>query len=248
MMVLPLPPLALDVLFTFNIALSMLVVMAVVNVVAAAGFRDLPDRAAAGDAAAPGAERRLDARGAAARPPGHRRRGPRHRGLRRVRGRRQLRRRHRRVLDPDHHQLRGRHQGRRPHLGGQRALHPRRDARQADGDRRRPQRRPDHAGRGPRPPRRSAHRGGLLRLDGRRQQVRARRRHRRHPDPAGQHHRRAGHRHDEPRPGLRRRGARVHAADHRRRPGGADPGAAAVDRGGDHRHAHVARPGPGQRS
>jgi len=32
MVVLPLPPLALDVLFTFNIALSVLVVMAVVNV------------------------------------------------------------------------------------------------------------------------------------------------------------------------------------------------------------------------
>ena len=39
------------------------------------------------------------------------------------------------------HQLRRHHQGRRPHRGGERALHPGRDARQADGDRRRPERR-----------------------------------------------------------------------------------------------------------
>ena len=39
-----------------------------------------------------------------------------------------------------------------------RALHPRRDARQADGDRRRPERRPDHAGRSAHAPRRSARR------------------------------------------------------------------------------------------
>jgi len=32
MVILPLPPLALDVLFTFNIALSVLIVMAVINV------------------------------------------------------------------------------------------------------------------------------------------------------------------------------------------------------------------------
>ena len=79
-------------------------------------------------------------------------------------------------------------------------------------------------------PRRSARRSGFLRLDGRRQQVRARRRHRRHPDPDHQHRRRPGDRHAEPRHGLQRCGARLHAADDRRWPGGADSGAAAVDR------------------
>ncbi len=64
-----------------------------------------------------------------------------------------------------------------------RALHPRRHARQADGDRRRPERRPDHAGRGAHAPPGSARGSGLLRLDGRCQQVHPRRRHRRHPDP-----------------------------------------------------------------
>jgi hypothetical protein len=64
-----------------------------------------------------------------------------HRVLRRVRRRRQLRGRRRRVRDPDHHQLRRGDQGRRPHLGGQRAFHPRCHARQADGDRCRPERR-----------------------------------------------------------------------------------------------------------
>ena len=45
----------------------------------------------------------------------------------------------------------------------------------------------------------------LLRLDGRRQQVRARRRGRRHHDPAHQHRRRPGRRHAAARPGIRAR-------------------------------------------
>ena len=91
-------------------------------------------------------------------------------------------------------------------------------------------------------PRRGARGGRLLRRHGRRQQVRARRRHRRHPDPVHQHHRR-------PRRSaslshglaLRRRGPHLHAADHRRRPGGADPGAAALDRGRPSSSRAVAR-------
>ena len=46
--------------------------------------------------------------------------------------------------DPRRHPVRRHHQRRRPRGRGRRALHPRRHARQADGDRRRPQRRPDH--------------------------------------------------------------------------------------------------------
>src|ERR1700689_641292 len=42
MIVLPLPPLALDVLFTFNIALSVLVVMAVVNIARPLDFGIFP--------------------------------------------------------------------------------------------------------------------------------------------------------------------------------------------------------------
>ena len=126
--------------------------------VAAARLRRVPDGPAARDVAAPGAERRLDARGAAARPHRQPRGRQRHRVVRRVRHRRQLRRRRDRVRDPDDHQLRRRHQGRGPHLRSDRALHPGRHARQADGDRRRSQRRPDHAGRSPHASRRSARR------------------------------------------------------------------------------------------
>ena len=67
--------------------------------------------------------------------------------------------------------------GRVAEVGG--ALHPRRHARQADGDRRRPERRPDHRRRGARAPRRDRTRGRLLRRHGRRHQVRQGRRHRR---------------------------------------------------------------------
>ena len=117
------------------------------------------------------------------------------RGLRPLPGRRQLRRRPRRVRDPGGHQLRRRHQGRRAHRRGRRALHPGRDAGQADGDRRRPERRPDRRGRGRAGAAPEIARGGrLLRLDGRCQQVRARRRRRRHPDPVHQHRRRLRHR------------------------------------------------------
>ena len=55
-------------------------------------------------------------------------------------------------------------------------------------------------------PRGSARRSGLLRLHGRCQQVRARRCDRRHPDPVHQHHRWARHRHDGARSALRQAG------------------------------------------
>jgi flagellar biosynthesis protein FlhA len=83
-----------------------------------------------------------------------------------------------RVRHPRDHQLHGHHQGLRPHRRGRRALHPRRHARQADGHRRRTERRHDHGGRCMR---RAEDRpgGGLLRRHGRRQQVRQGRCHRR---------------------------------------------------------------------
>ena len=48
--------------------------------------------------------------------------------------------------------------------------------------------------------------------------------------------------------GFSARRPHLHAADHRRRPGGADPGAAAVDRGRHHRHPHVRLAGHGRRT
>ncbi len=75
--------------------------------------------------------------------------------------------------DPDDHQLRGGHQGCRAYLRGQRALHPRCHAGQADGDRR-----DLNAGLIDQAEARNGARGlfggGLLRIDGRCQQVRPR--------------------------------------------------------------------------
>ena len=100
-------------------------------------------------------------------------------------------------------------------VGG--ALHPRCHPRQADGDRRRPQRRPDRRQGGD--PTASRARGGkrLLRLHGRRLQVRARRRHCRPHHHGGQRVRRHHHRHDAARHDAGGRGGRVHQAVGRRR-------------------------------
>ena len=150
MMILPLPAFLLDLLFTFNIALSVMVLLRQHVHAEAARLRRLPDRAAVHDAAAPVAERRIDARRAARRPHRPRCGGQGDRGVRPLPRRRQLRGRHRRVRDPDGHQLRGDHEGRGAHRRSRRALHARRDARQADGDRRRPERRPHQRGAGAR--------------------------------------------------------------------------------------------------
>ena len=97
--------------------------------------------------------------------------------------------------DPDRHPVRRHHQRCRPRRRGRRPLHPRRDARQADGDRRRPQRRPHRRGRGPPAPRRGRRRGRLLRRDGRCLEVRQGRRDRRHRHHADQPDRRLRDRH-----------------------------------------------------
>jgi hypothetical protein len=114
----------------------------------AARFLGFPDRPAGHHAAAPVAQRRVDARRPARRAyrSGRRRTGDR--SLRTLPGRRQLRGRHRGVHDPGDHQLRRHHQGCRTGRRSGRALHPRRHAGQADGDRCRPQCRPDRRGRG----------------------------------------------------------------------------------------------------
>ena len=75
MMVLPLPPFVLDLLFTFNIAMALMVMMVAAYTVRPLDFAAFPAVHPADDAAAPVAQRRLDARRAARRP--HRRRRPR---------------------------------------------------------------------------------------------------------------------------------------------------------------------------
>ncbi len=110
---------------------------------AAAGLLGLP-RAAAGRHAVPArAQHQRHPAGAARR---LRRQGDRR--VRQLRGRRLPGHRPGHLPDPGHRPDRRGHQGRRAGRRGRRPVHPRRDARQADGDRRRPQRRPDRRGRG----------------------------------------------------------------------------------------------------
>ncbi len=148
---------------------------------AASGLRGIPLRAAAHHPDAAVAERGLHPRGAAGGPhrPRRRRRGDR--GLRPLPDRRELRGGPDRVRHPGGDQLRGGDQGRRAHRRSFRTLHAGRHARQADGGGRRPERRPDRREGGQAPPRRGAGGSELLRLDGRRLEVRARRCRRRHP-------------------------------------------------------------------
>ncbi len=146
--------------------------------------------------------------------------------------------------DPRRDPVRRRHERRRAGRRGRGSLHARRDAGQADGDRRGPQRRSDHRRPGARPPIGDRSRGRLLRRDGRRLEVRQRRR-----DGRPDHHRhqpgRRDHRRDAAaRAGLRRSHPAVLAADGRRRPRRADPRAADLGRDGDHRHPCGVRPRP----
>ncbi|CAA9369175.1 MAG: Flagellar biosynthesis protein FlhA, partial [uncultured Nocardioidaceae bacterium] len=198
---------------------------------AAAGLRRLPVAAAHRHAVPAGPERLLHAAGA------HRRlRGQGDRGLRPHRHRRLAGRRPGDLRDPHRGAVRRHHQRRRARGRGRRPLHPRRHARQADGHRRRPQRRPDRRGPGAQAPLRGHRRGRLLRLDGRCLEVRQGRRDRRHHRDAGEPHRRVRHRRHAARHGPGRGGLDLLAADRRRRPGLDDPGAADVHRDRHHRH------------
>ena len=159
------------------------------------GLCGVPDRAAADDAAASGAQRRLH--------PGRADGGPHRtggcgggdRGVRHLPDRWQLRGRPDRVPDPGGDQLRRHHQGRGAHCRGWRTFHPGCDAGQADGHRRRPQRGAARREGGQAAPCRGGRGSRLLRQHGRCVQVRARRCDRRHPDPDHQHRRRFRHRH-----------------------------------------------------
>ena len=179
--------------------------------------------------------------------PAARRRRPRGRRVRQLRRRRQRGRRPDHLPDPRRHPVRRHHERRRPRGRGRRALHARRHAGQADGDRRRPQHGPDHRRGGAQAPRRDRPGGRLLRRDGRRLEVRQGRRDGRHPDHADQPRRRHRHRRRAAGPAVRRGRAQVLAADRRRRPVRADPGAADLGRHRHPRHALGVREGPRQR-
>ena len=86
--------------------------------------------------------------------------------------------------------------------------------------------------------------GRVLRRDGRRQQVRARRRDRRHHHHAHQHRRRLDHRRVPARAGHRHRRAELHPAHDRRWPGGAGARVGHLHCGRHPGHAGLGRAGP----
>ena len=182
------------------------------------------------DHAAAVAQSRLDAIDPGAWSRRHVRCRPRHRGVRQFRHERQFRDRHRRLPDPGHHQFCRHHQRRGPHRRSRGAVPLGRHARQADGDRRRSQCRPDQRQGSTAAAQNARRRIRFLRRHGRCLQIRPRRRHRRAPGRHDQYHRRHGHRHRAGRPELRRSRPHLYAAHRRRRPRHPDSGADRLDR------------------
>ncbi len=142
--VVPIPPELLDVLLSVNLTVAVLVLLTTLTIRAPQEFSALPDDPAHDHADAAGPERRDHEAGAHA---GRRKRGRcgrrRDPGVRRVRRRRPGDRRGDPVLDPGGDPVRGDHAGCDAHQRGRRAVHARRPAGPADGDRRRPARRVD---------------------------------------------------------------------------------------------------------
>ena len=211
----------------------------------AARLLRVPDRPPVRHAVPPQPQRRLHPRRAGPRARGRGCRRPCDRGIRHFPDRRRLCRGTVRLRDPGHHQHDRGDQGRRSRLGSLGPLHPRRLARQADGDRRRPQCRADHSGRGQGTPHRGGDRGRILRVDGRFVQIREGRRDRRPADPGGEHRRRADPGAGQPRPDDLGRRAQLRAAGDRRRAGRADPEPHALDRRRRHRHPGAVFQGSG---
>ena len=189
-LVLPLPTWMIDALLSLSIAHRGADHHADLEHQEADRLQRLPHAAAFRHALPPRPQHRDDARD-----PHPGRRGQPHQRLRPIRRAGQLRHRPGDLHHPDDHQFHRHHQGRGPRRGSFRALHPGRHARQADEHRCRPQRRHHLRARGARPP--QSHREGsrLLRRDGRREQVRPRRRHGGRAHHRHQPHRRLRHRH-----------------------------------------------------
>ena len=203
-MVVPIPKQLLDLFFVANIAISLAVLMVALNARKPLDFSAFPTVLLFATLFRLGlnvaSTRVVLVHGHEGEAAG----GTCHRGVRDVPDRRRLRRRHLRLRDPAHHQPDRRHQGRGPRLRGLRAVHPRRLAGQADGDRRGSERRADDAGRSQGAPRRGRDRSRFLRRDGRLVEVREGRRHRRAADPRGERRRRADPGAVQPRHGVRR--------------------------------------------
>ena len=147
-LILPLPPILLDLALAISIILSVLILMTALFIQTPLEFSSFPTVLLIATMLRLVAQPRLDPPDPGARPRRHRRRRPRHRGVRQLRDGRQFRHRHHRVHDPGDRELRRHHQGLGPHRRSRGALQPRRHARQADGDRRRPLGRPDRRDRG----------------------------------------------------------------------------------------------------
>ena len=197
--------------------------------------------ARAGDALPTVAQRRVDPQHPAQWRRGDGRGGRRDRGVWRLRGRRQLRRRRGRVSDPRVGQLHRDHQGRGSDLRGRCALHLGLDARQADGDRFRPRRRAHRREDRPQAAPGGADPGGLPRLHGRCVEVRPRRRDRWPGDHGHQRDRGDHHRGAAARPvAAAVRGDLLDPVD-RRRARLAASGPAGLDRGRPARHPRQQR-------
>ena len=180
MMVLPLPTFMLDVLFTLNIALAMIVLLVSLNARRPLDFSVFPTvlllttllrlslNVASTRIILMQGHTGPDAAGKVIESFGNFLVGGNYRG--RLRG----------VHHPRHHQLRRHHQGCRAHCRGGGTLHPGFDAGQAAGGRRRSERRLHQRRRSACASQRYRPRIRLLWRDGRRFQVRARRCHRRH--------------------------------------------------------------------
>ncbi len=175
MVVVPLPPFALDLLFTFNICFALMILLASLYTAKATDFSAFPTLLLLTTLL------RLSLNVAAARVIlldgylGSAAAGRVIEVFRRLCRRRQLCGRHRRLRDPRHHQFRRDYQRRRAHCRSRGTLRARRHARQADGDRRRSQCRPDQPGGSDAPAPGGFARSGFFWRDGRCQQIRARR-------------------------------------------------------------------------
>ncbi len=197
-MVVPIPAFLLDAFFILNIMISLAVLMVALNAQKPLDFSAFPTVLLFATLF------RLGLNVASTRVvlvhghEGGERRRPCHRGVRHLHDRRRLCRRPGRVRRHRDHQHDRGHQGCRPRLGSQRALHARRAARQADGDRRRSQRRPDHADDARKRRDGSVDRSRFLRRDGRFLQIREGRCHRRPADPRDQRDRRPDPRRGQP--------------------------------------------------
>ena len=156
-------------------------------------------------------------------------RGKGHRGLRQFRHGRQFRHRHHRLRHIGAGELHRYHQGVRAHRRGRGPVQPRCHARQTDGGRRRPFRRPHRRDRSAAAAQTSGGREHIFRRHGRRRQVRPWRRHSRSADHLHQCHRRHHHRRRPARPDTLSGLPNLHIADCRRRAGQPNSGVDRVD-------------------